>query len=139
MPGPSILDYRPPTAASLRCFPTARIDLHAAKALLTIRIVFWHLRSVNPHCEPAKSFLYAIPGNHDERSALRQAELAAIIDRWVEAKRVEAFFEDAGRRAANLEEGASSAMVERLERARKLLGGVDALERFRSWKAPDER
>jgi hypothetical protein len=30
-------------------------------------------------------------------------------------------------------------MLERLNRARALLGGVDALERFRSWKAPEER
>jgi hypothetical protein len=30
-------------------------------------------------------------------------------------------------------------MFERLEHARKLLGGVGALERFRSWKAPEER
>ena len=68
-----------------------------------------------------------------------RAELAAIIERWAEAKRVEAFFEDAGRRAASLDDGASTALLERLERARELLGGVDALERFRSWKAPDER
>lgn len=68
-----------------------------------------------------------------------RAEITAIIDRWAEAKRVEAFFEDAGQRAASLEEGASTAMLERLNRARALLGGVDALERFRSWKAPEER
>jgi hypothetical protein len=68
-----------------------------------------------------------------------RAELAAIIERWAEAKRVEAFFEDAERRAAKLADGESTAIRKRLKRARELLGGVDALERFRSWKAPDER
>ena len=48
-----------------------------------------------------------------------RAELAAIIERWAEAKRVEAFFEDAGRRAASLDDGESTAMLERLKRARE--------------------
>jgi hypothetical protein len=65
--------------------------------------------------------------------------IARVVERWAEAKRVEAFFEDAGRRAASLEEGASTAMLERLARGRALIGGVDALERFRSWKAPEDR
>ena len=30
-------------------------------------------------------------------------------------------------------------MLDRLARARKLIGGVDALERFRRWKALSER
>jgi len=30
-------------------------------------------------------------------------------------------------------------MLERLQRARALLGGVDALERFAKWKSADER
>jgi hypothetical protein len=74
----------------------------------------------------------------EARKASR-ATLAAIIERWAEAKRVEAFFEDAARRAASIEGEASSAMLERLQRARELLGGVDALERFRSWQTPEER
>jgi len=68
-----------------------------------------------------------------------RTELAAIIERWAEAKRVEAFFEDAGRRAASLDDGESIAMLDRLKRARELLRGMDALQRFRSWKAPHER
>lgn len=68
-----------------------------------------------------------------------RAELAAIIERWAEAKRVEAFFEDAARRAASLADAESTALLERLNRARELLGSVDALERFRSWKTPEER
>jgi hypothetical protein len=29
--------------------------------------------------------------------------------------------------------------IERLQRARKLIGSTDALEHFQSWKAPEER
>ena len=48
-----------------------------------------------------------------------RVELAAIIERWAEAKRVEAFFDDAERRAASLAEGQSIVMLERLNRARE--------------------
>lgn len=68
-----------------------------------------------------------------------RAQLAEIIEEWGEAKRVEAFFEDARCRAAGLKDPDSTALLERLERARTFLGGVDALERFRAWKAPEER
>jgi hypothetical protein len=74
----------------------------------------------------------------EARKASR-TELAAIIERWAEAKRVAAFFDDAEQRVANLGDGESTAILERLKRARELLGGVDALERFRSWKTPEER
>jgi len=32
-----------------------------------------------------------------------------------------------------------AAILDRLKRAREFLGGVDALERFKSWKSPEER
>jgi hypothetical protein len=66
-------------------------------------------------------------------------QLFAIMDAWGVAKRIEAFFEDVERRGANLDNEDRGALVDRLHRARALLGGVDALERFRSWKAPEER
>lgn len=66
-------------------------------------------------------------------------QLFAIIDVWGIAKRIEAFFEDAERRAADLDEAGREAIHDRLRRARMLLGGIDALQRFRTWKAPDER
>lgn len=47
-----------------------------------------------------------------------RTELAAIVERWAEAKRVEAFFQDAGRRATALSEVESAAMLARLERAK---------------------
>jgi hypothetical protein len=65
-------------------------------------------------------------------------ELFAIIQAWSEARAVEGFFEDAERRTSQLGEDRST-LLDRLQRARTLLGGIDALERFRHWRAPDER
>lgn len=66
-------------------------------------------------------------------------ELFAIIDAWDTARRLEGFFEDARRRASELDDEANHAILERLDRARALLGDADALRWFRRWRAPDER
>jgi hypothetical protein len=66
-------------------------------------------------------------------------QLASIIAAWGEAMQIEAFFEDTERRAEKLEEPARYALVDRVRRARELLGGVDALGRFGQWKSPEER
>jgi hypothetical protein len=55
------------------------------------------------------------------------------------AKQIEGFFEDAQRRAAELDEDARDAILDRLKLARALLGDVDALRRFRAWRSPEER
>jgi hypothetical protein len=66
-------------------------------------------------------------------------ELFKVIESWAEVKKIEEFFADAERRAAGLSEDEKENILERLKLARKMVGGVDALQRFRSWKAPDER
>jgi hypothetical protein len=66
-------------------------------------------------------------------------QLFAIIQAWGLAKQIEGFFEDAERRAADRHEEDREALLDRLHRARALLGGVDALQRFLGWKAPEER
>jgi hypothetical protein len=66
-------------------------------------------------------------------------QLFAIIETWGLAKRVEGFFEDAEMRAAGFQGEDREALLDRLHRARALLGGVDALQRFHEWKAPEER
>lgn len=66
-------------------------------------------------------------------------QLAEIIQAWGIAKQVEGFFEDAERRAAALDDADRERLIDRLQRARSLHGGVDALQRFLKWKAPDER
>lgn len=66
-------------------------------------------------------------------------ELFSIIDAWAEAKRIEEFFRNAEMRTAALGNDDHAAILDRLKQARELLGGVDALQRFLSWKSPEER
>ena len=53
--------------------------------------------------------------------------------------RIEGFFEDIEQRSVDLGAEDRQAVLERLQRARALLGGVDALERFAKWKSAEER
>ena len=66
-------------------------------------------------------------------------ELLEIIEMWATSKRIEEFFADAEHKLKNLAEGERTRSMERLQRARKLIGSTDALERFQSWKTPEER
>lgn len=66
-------------------------------------------------------------------------ELLEIIEMWATSKRLAEFFADAEHKLKNLAEGERTRSMERLRRARKLIGSTDALERFQSWKAPEER
>jgi hypothetical protein len=76
-------------------------------------------------------------GREDEES---REELFAIIEAWGVAKQIEGFFEDAEWRAAGLDDDDEKyAVLDRLRRARALLGGVYTLQRFRAWRSPDER
>jgi hypothetical protein len=66
-------------------------------------------------------------------------QLLVIIDAWGVATGIERFFEDIERRAPALGEEDRATLLDRLLLARSLLGGVDALQRFTAWKAPEER
>lgn len=66
-------------------------------------------------------------------------DLLQVIDAWAEAKRLDAFFADAERRAQDLPDEQRERTIERLRRARALIGSTDALERFDAWRAPEER
>lgn len=66
-------------------------------------------------------------------------DLNRIIDRWAESNRIEQFFADAEHKATALSEDKRNRLIERLRRARELIGSVDALDHFIAWKAPDER
>lgn len=68
-----------------------------------------------------------------------QDELFSIIESWAEAKRIDDFFKDAQFRANDLLDEARQSIEARLTEARKLLGTLDALERFKNWKSPIER
>ena len=66
-------------------------------------------------------------------------ELVAIVEAWRRATAIEAFFEDATNRASALPENEQVAVRDRLVAARMMLGGTDALARFRGWRTADER
>ncbi len=66
-------------------------------------------------------------------------ELFEIIDVWAEVNKIVGFFSDAELKAAHLSDEEKAVMLERLDRARKIVGENDALELFRLWKAPEER
>jgi hypothetical protein len=65
-------------------------------------------------------------------------EIFEIIKDWGLGKRIEEFLEEVSKQAALLEDTERRPIIERLEKARELLGGVDALKRLRSWRAPSE-
>ena len=68
-----------------------------------------------------------------------KADLIKIIEYWAESKRIEAFFQDAERKAAELGESERLKIMERLKLARELIGSVEALDYFSVWRSPDER
>lgn len=79
----------------------------------------------------------------ERQRALRVKEstddLMAAISSWTFARNVQAFFEDAERHAESLLDADREAVLERVHRARELIGQVGALDRLLAWKAPDER
>ena len=66
-------------------------------------------------------------------------QLFDIIEAWNVAKGIEGFFEDAERRALGIRDDEREKLLDRLQRARSLVGGVDALQHFLAWKAPEDR
>jgi len=55
------------------------------------------------------------------------------------ASNIDAFFENAKRRSGDLPEEERAALVQRLEEARAMFGGTDAIQHFRAWRSPEER
>lgn len=76
---------------------------------------------------------------HAQAIKTSREDLFSIIAAWAQAKQIEDFFKDAELRAADLSDNHQAAILDRLKQARELLGGVDALQRFVSWKSPEER
>lgn len=71
----------------------------------------------------------------------RQAEedLLAAIDASDRTRRVHEWLALVEREVHDLAETDRQHMVARLEKARGLVGGVEALDLLKQWKAPDER
>jgi hypothetical protein len=66
-------------------------------------------------------------------------QLLSIVESWSLARNIESFFEDVERSTSGLASDERAVVLDRLAKARALLGGTDALARVRQWKAPDER
>ena len=66
-------------------------------------------------------------------------QLLAIVEEWSLACRIEAFFEDLKARSDCVDQDLRDATLARFERARQLLGGINALDHFESWRSPEER
>lgn len=73
-----------------------------------------------------------------EASRQSRQSLLDIVNRWSLAQSVEAFFADATERSRSLDSERRGVVQDRLEKARAMLGGLDALARFLDWKTPDE-
>lgn len=67
------------------------------------------------------------------------AQLISIIRGWAEARSLEAFFEDVLQRSAALAPNNRDLVVARIEEARALIGGINAIERLKGWLSPAQR
>lgn len=65
-------------------------------------------------------------------------QLLKLIEEWALACRIESFFESLLKAKTGMEEQERETFKSRLDRARKMFGGVDALKFFRAWKTPEE-
>jgi hypothetical protein len=72
------------------------------------------------------------------RQDARQDLLAAIAS-WEQVRNINAYFESAERELEQLPESERQHLRGRLGEARALVGDVDALEKLRLWKSPQER
>ncbi len=64
--------------------------------------------------------------------------MLGIVDRWAEVNRIEQFFLQAEQKIAGLDEDSKEILLERLGRARDMVGNLDALDQLLKWRTPDE-
>lgn len=79
--------------------------------------------------------------NARRAKALAEAkhDILSAIKAWDDARRIYAYFDAAEREANCLEEQMRSTVLDRLSKAKELIGPVDALDVLRTWKGPEER
>jgi hypothetical protein len=68
-----------------------------------------------------------------------KSELLGAIEGWDRARGVQEWFARVERETQNLDDADRQHLVSRLEQAKALIGGMDALDLLRQWKAPGER
>lgn len=68
-----------------------------------------------------------------------RADLLGAIDAWDRTRRVQDWLAAVERAVEDVTQEERGHILRRLEKARALVGGADALELLKRWKAPDER
>ena len=71
-------------------------------------------------------------------AAASRTQLLEVIERWVTACRIEKFFDDLAKPRSGLTDKEQAIVTERIESARNLFGGAQAIDHFWDWKTPDE-
>lgn len=66
-------------------------------------------------------------------------QLLSIVEHWVYANQAEAFLAQVGDAANDMGDAERAEVMRRLEQARRLLGGTDALRWFLKWKPSESR
>lgn len=74
-----------------------------------------------------------------KRSRIAGKSWLKSLNAWAKAKRIEDFFTDVERRAANLEADQKAVVLERLALARTMVDTTNALSWLASWETPEER
>ncbi len=78
----------------------------------------------------------------DEKRRLKAIQdsrdrLESVIQTWVKVNSIRVFFEDIAQKAELLESGERQAVLDRLAKAKDLIGDFDALKHFEGWDPPE--
>jgi len=65
-------------------------------------------------------------------------ELMQLIDKWREFKRINSFFDEIEKKAQELPQDTRATILERLHKAREMIGKTDALQEILNWRTPEE-
>ncbi|MNM97824.1 hypothetical protein D3C81_1103390 [compost metagenome] len=63
--------------------------------------------------------------------------LESVIQTWVKVNSIQVFFDDIAQKAELLESGERQAVLDRLAKAKDLIGDFDALKHFEGWDPPE--
>ncbi|AGE27854.1 hypothetical protein H045_18960 [Pseudomonas poae RE*1-1-14] len=63
-------------------------------------------------------------------------QLEAVIQTWAKVNSIQAFFDDIERSAHRLGDDERNVIIERLAKAKELIGDLDALKHFDGWEPP---
>lgn len=65
-------------------------------------------------------------------------ELRQLIDKWGEVKRIDSFFDEIEKVSVDLPQHTRTAVLERVQLAKDVIGKADAFQELLNWQTPDE-